>query len=66
LLQRDFKVIDISLKGKAKTPTMVLETRDGERLTLKFDNKLELAPYQLDQEFTVKISKGEQIKLPGA
>ena len=64
-MQRDFKVIEIGLKGKAKTPTVVLATRDGERLTLKFDDKLQLAPYELDQEFTVKIAKGEQIKLPG-
>jgi len=64
-MQRDFKVIEIGLKGKAKTPTVVLATRDGERLTLKFDDKLQLAPYELDQEFTVKIAKGEQVKLPG-
>jgi len=64
-MQRDFKVIEIGLKGKAKTPTVVLATRDGERLTLKFDDKLQLAPYELDQEFTVKIAKAEQIKLPG-
>ena len=64
-MQRDFKVIEIGLKGKAKTPTVVLVTRDGERLTLKFDDKLQLVPYELDQEFTVKIGKGEQVKLPG-
>jgi len=64
-MQRDFKVIEIGLKGKAKTPTVVLVTRDGERLTLKFDDKLQLVPYELDQEFTVKIAKGEQVKLPG-
>jgi len=66
VLQRDFKVINIGLKGKAKTPTVVLETRDGEKLTLKFESKFELAPYELDQVFTVKISKGEQVRLPGA
>jgi hypothetical protein len=65
MLQRDFKVIDIGLKGKAKTPTIVLESRDGEKLTLKFDDRFQLAPYELDQTFTVKISKGEQVKLPG-
>lgn len=64
-MQRDFKVIEIGLKGKAKTPTVVLQTHDGEKLTLKFEHRLELAPYELEQVFTVKISKGEQARLPG-
>jgi len=29
------------------------------------DDKFQLAPYELDQTFTVKITKGEQVKLPG-
>lgn len=66
MIDRDLKVVEIGLKGKEKTPTVVLQNRDGERLTLKFDSRLELTGFELDREFTVKISKGEQVRLPGA
>jgi hypothetical protein len=61
--QRDFKVTALALKGKAKVPTVSLETEHGEKLSLKLDDPLHLASFEINQEFTVKISKGEQVPL---
>lgn len=60
---RDFKVTEKGLKGKKKTPTLVLGSGDGEKLVLKFDVVSQLDQFELDAEFTVKIGKGAQTKL---
>ncbi len=65
-MQRDFKVVELSLKGKHKTPTVALTTVDGERLTLKLESRQQLDDFEIDQEFTVRIGNGSQAKLPGA
>jgi hypothetical protein len=61
--QRDFKVTALALKGKAKVPTVSLETEAGEKMSLKLENSLQLAYFEINQEFTVKIGKGEQTPL---
>lgn len=63
LLERVLKVTDIGLKGKGKTPTVVLASAEGEKLVLKFEVKQQLDEFQLDEEFTVKIGVGGQTKL---
>lgn len=62
--QRDFTVTALALKGKAKTPTVSLESRDGEKLTLKLEDSLQLAYFGINREFTIKLSDGEQTKFP--
>jgi hypothetical protein len=56
-------VTDIGLKGKAKTPTVVLASGEGEKLVLKLEVKQQLDEFQLDEEFTVKITNGGQTTL---
>jgi hypothetical protein len=57
------KVVGISLKGKAKVPTVAFESREGEKLTLKLESPSSLKAFEINQEFTLKLSKGEQIPL---
>ena len=59
-ISRDFTVIAIAKKGKAKTPTVTLETTDGEKLTLKLDESSDLDNFEIDQEFTMKMGESEQ------
>lgn len=66
LLERVLKVTDIGLKGKAKIPTVVMASGDGEKVILKFEVKQQLDGFKLDDEFTVKVSRGGQTKLDGA
>jgi hypothetical protein len=62
-LQRDFKVVSKGLKGKNHTPYIVLQTLEGEKLTLHLESKTQLDEFEIDQEFTVKIVEGEQQSL---
>lgn len=61
--QRDFKVISIGLKGKAKTPTVTLESMNGDKLVLKLEDKLQLAPFEIDAEYTIEVVLSAQRKL---
>ena len=63
MLERLLKVTDIGLKGKAKTPTVVLASAEGEKLLLKLEVKQQLEAFQLDEEFRIKIDNGGQMKL---
>lgn len=63
MLERLLKVTDIGLKGKDKTPTVVLASAEGEKLLLKFEIKQQLDEFELDEEFTVKVGAGGQTKL---
>ncbi len=60
---RDFKVIEKGLKGKAKSPTLILANKDGERLVLKFLEASQLSDFELEEEYTVKIVEGAQQKI---
>lgn len=63
LLERLMKVTDIGLRGKDKTPTVVLVSAEGEKLLLKLEVMQQLDSFELDSEFDVKISQGGQTKL---
>ena len=63
MLERLLKVTDIGLKGKDKTPTVVLASAEGEKLLLKFEARQQLEEFELDQEFSVKVGIGAQTKL---
>ena len=63
MLERLLKVTDIGLKGKDKTPTVVLASAEGEKLLLKFEMRQQLDEFQLDQEFSVKVGTGGQTRL---
>jgi hypothetical protein len=63
-MQRDFKVSSKGLKGKHQTtPFVELRSLEGEKVTLHLESKQQLDDFQIDQEFTVKIGKGEQTNL---
>lgn len=61
--QRDVRVIGLALKGKAKVPTVTLSSFDGEKLTLKFSDPSILGKFSINQEFTLKVTEGEQVPL---
>ena len=63
LLQRDFVVISKGLRGKGKKPCVIFESEDGEKLTLFLENEDLLDEFDIRQEFTFKLVKGEQEKL---
>lgn len=62
-VQRDLKVVGFALKGKAKTPTVTLESRNGEKLTLKFESMSSFNAFEINQEFTLKLGNCEQTPL---
>jgi len=62
-MQRDFKVVSKGVKGKNKTPFATLVSLEGEKLTLYLESPAQLAQFEIDQEFTVKIVEGAQQKL---
>ena len=54
-MQRDFKVVSKGLKGKHLIPFVTLITAEGDKLTLHLVDKLQLADFQIEQIFSVKI-----------
>lgn len=60
IVERDFKVTGKQLKGKAKEPTVTLESGNGEKLTLKLEDPLHLESFSFNQAFTVKLCKTSQ------
>ena len=63
MLQRDFVVVSKGLRGKGKKPCVVLETEDGEKLTIFLESEQLLNKFQIRAEFTLKLVEGEQSKL---
>jgi len=61
--ERSFRVTNIGVKGKHKTPTITMESLDGEKLTLKLQERQHLDSFEIDQEFTMKLNKTPQNKL---
>jgi len=62
-VQRDFKVVSKGLKSKRRTPFVILQSLEGEKLTLHLESQAQLDEFEIDQTFTVKIVEGEQRKL---
>lgn len=59
-IERDFEVIDIGLKGKAKVPTVIFESGNGEKFPLKLAEQSHLESFKIGQRFTMKLGVGAQ------
>jgi hypothetical protein len=64
MIGRDFEIVGINLKGKAKTPTLSLESENGEKLTVMLSDRSFLAQFKTGMEFRMKLYPGEQETLP--
>ena len=61
---RDFEIVGINLKGKAKTPVLSLESGAGEKLTVVWSDRGSLSMFKIGMEFRMKLTRGEQVTLP--
>jgi hypothetical protein len=52
---RTGQVVSKVLKGKAKTPTLVLEGQNGEKWTLPLNDKVHLESFMIGQEIRVRF-----------
>jgi hypothetical protein len=59
-IERDFEVINIGLKGKAKVPTVILESDNGEKFPLKLVERSHLESFKIGQRFTMNLGVGAQ------
>ena len=60
LMERTFKIIGLDLVGKKEIPQITMKNAEGERLTIRLQNKKQLDTYKMEQIFNVTIVKGQQ------
>jgi hypothetical protein len=63
VLQRDFKVSSKGMKGKHKDKPFVELSAGPEKLVIHLESPMMLKQYEIGQEFSIKISEGEQTQL---
>ena len=62
-MERSFRVSSKGLKGKNKTPFVILSNNDAEKLELHLEAKTQLDEFQIEDEFTFKLTPTKQSRL---
>jgi hypothetical protein len=65
-MERSFKVSSKGLKGKHKTAFVMLGNDNGEKLELHLEAKSQLDDFQIEDEFTFKLTPSKQSRLTEA
>jgi len=62
-MERTFRVSSKGLKGKHSTPFVILSNVDGEKLELHLEAKSQLDEFEIEGEFTFKLTPTKQSRL---
>ena len=65
-MERSFKVSSKGLKGKHSTPFVILSNNDGEKLELHLEAKSQLEEFDIEGEFSFKLTPSKQSRLAEA